>query len=87
MIARTCLRRWTYEAMLCYRIGGQCNRCPNRCLESGCIMKHTVILLVRKFGAPPEIQKIWRNEDENTEYILNTWLLREEGEMLQQGMY
>ena len=50
-------------------------------------MKYTVILLVRKFGAPPEIQKIWRKEDEDAEYKLNSGILWEEGEMLQQGLW
>ena len=85
-IAKTCLCKWTYEAMLCHRIGGVCSKCPNRVLESGCVIKYVVILLVRKFGVPQDIQKIWRNEDDNPEYKFNTWLLREEGEMLQQDL-
>ena len=85
MIARGCLEKWTYEAMLCYRIGCRCSVCPNRFLESSCLMKYTVRLLVQKFGAPKNICRYNLAEGigDDTEYTINTWILREEGQMLQ----
>ena len=52
-IAKSCLRQWTFEAMMCYKIQGNCSRCPNSKLETPCQMRKIVKLLLQKFGLPP----------------------------------
>ena len=52
------VRRWTLTAAECYLNGCNCSTCPlPYILETKCLMKITVIELVRKFGAP-DIEKI-----------------------------
>ena len=47
------VRRWTYEAYLCYERHGVCAGCINKSImETPCQMKLTVIALVREFGVP-----------------------------------
>lgn len=50
-------KKWTQSAIDCYNIGCQCSKCGLYHLifknsESKCVMKHTVIELVRKIGIP-----------------------------------
>ena len=50
--------RWTLSAAECYLKGCNCQICDLPfTLETKCLMKTTVIELVRKFGAP-DIEKI-----------------------------
>ena len=47
------LRRWTYSAVFCYSRGCMCEGCQyKRIMETQCLMKETVMELVRVFGAP-----------------------------------
>lgn len=49
------LRRWTFEAVLCYNRGCRCDGCANMNLETECRMKHTVIKLVKELGVPTSL--------------------------------
>lgn len=56
--------RWTLSAAQCYQIGCNCEKCYlPEILETKCLMKTTVIELVRKFGAP-DIEKIKQEQQE-----------------------
>ena len=47
------VKKWTIQAAECYEYGCNCKICPLRfILETKCVMKKTVIELVKKFGAP-----------------------------------
>lgn len=55
--SNTTSKNWTPTAIECYKLGGRCSLCylyelyfKDSC--SKCQMKHTVIELVRKIGAP-----------------------------------
>ena len=49
------VRRWTYEAYLCYKRNCICTGCINKSImETPCQMKLTVIALVREFGMPKQ---------------------------------
>lgn len=50
-------KRWTLTAAQCYQIGCNCEKCYlPEILETKCVMRKTVIELVKKFGAP-DIEK------------------------------
>ena len=49
-------KRWTSQAIDCYRRGCRCQGCILSDLESKCSMKLTVRELVRRYGAPPEYE-------------------------------
>ncbi len=49
------VRRWTKSSIECYNRGCRCKGCIyTKILSSPCMMKKTVIELVKKFGKPPE---------------------------------
>lgn len=53
------VKQWTKAAIDCYNRGCVCRGCPMSKLETRCIMKGSVIELVRKFGAPQDkVKKI-----------------------------
>lgn len=53
------LTRWTESAIDCYERGCVCNGCfMTKILETRCLMKSTVIALVRKFGKPKKPEEI-----------------------------
>lgn len=53
------LTRWTESAIDCYERGCICKGClMTRILETRCLMKTTVIALVRKFGKPKKPEEI-----------------------------
>ena len=50
-------KNWTKSAVDCYRIGCNCAKCKlARILESKCMMKKTVMTLVKSIGAPPNAE-------------------------------
>lgn len=47
------IKRWTIEAINCYKRGCVCKNCPiPKMISSKCFMKASVIELVRVLGAP-----------------------------------
>lgn len=55
--SETVSKNWTPTAVDCYRIGCSCSKCNLYKIyfaesEASCMMKDTVIELVRKLGAP-----------------------------------
>lgn len=49
---------WTEGSKFCYRRGCNCQGCYVKdIVETHCLMKHTVMELVKKFGAPPSDKK------------------------------
>lgn len=74
MIARSCLRKWTFESVLCYKRGCVCSGCTNNNLETRCRMKEVVFALINKFGAPKGVI-----DGCSMLYDPNTRILREEG--------
>lgn len=58
------VRRWTLTAAQCYQIGCNCEKCYlPQILETKCLMKKTVIKLVKEFGAP-DIEKIKQEQQQ-----------------------
>ena len=58
------VRRWTLTAAECYFNKCNCKTCPlPYILETKCLMKFTVIKLVREFGIP-DIKKIKEEQKE-----------------------
>lgn len=52
------LLRWTPSAVECYERNCACNGCPiSKIIETQCLMKNTVIKLVKNCGVPPEQPK------------------------------
>ena len=49
--------RWTQAAKECYDRGCVCYGCYYSTFNYRCIMKQTVLALVRKFGKPPAVVK------------------------------
>lgn len=57
MFQNNYVKQWTKAAIDCYNRGCVCRGCPMSKLETRCLMKGSVIELVRKFGAPKEEEK------------------------------
>lgn len=70
------VRRWTFEAILCYKRGCVCEGCTNSTLETKCNMRNTIFALVNKLGAPKGVSHGY------TIYDPDTRIMRETGEML-----
>jgi hypothetical protein len=49
--------RWTYSAVYCYKIGGNCDNCKifNLIKSQKCQMKACVLELIRKLGKPGKL--------------------------------
>lgn len=63
---------WTQQAIDCFEIGCRCSKCfINKNIESKCLMKSTVIELVRRFGKPKPIEK---KEDKFNLDDIKKWL-------------
>lgn len=65
--SETISRTWTPSAIECYEIGCQCYKCNLYKLyfknsSTKCMMKPTVIELVRKIGTPQEKDYEWENK-------------------------
>lgn len=44
---------WTHDAIYCYLRGCRCLGCPiKKLVETHCFMKHTVLMLIQKYGVP-----------------------------------
>ena len=47
------MRKWTKTAIECYTIGCDCSKCEiNNLITNKCLMKYTVLELVKTIGAP-----------------------------------
>lgn len=56
---------WTKSAIECYEIGCRCSICKlRRIIESKCVMKETVITIVRNIGKPPKGGIVRRKRNE-----------------------
>ena len=50
--------KWTQSSIDCYKIGCNCSKCNiKKIINTKCYMKQVVIELVKKFGAPKEIEE------------------------------
>ena len=70
--------QWTQLAKDCYLRGCRCEGCLiNMNLETHCLMKNSVIELVKKFGAPPEkIEKVFTNYETKILETIKTVLIQ-----------
>ena len=67
---------WSESAIMCYERGCKCDGCPiQEIITSQCMMKHSVLVLVKNIGKPPRDEnKIFRGMNIHEEKIVNAIL-------------
>lgn len=52
-VSKNYYKQWTPTAIYCYERGCKCKDCPiNKVLETKCLMKTSVLFLVKNLGKP-----------------------------------